>query len=91
MDAPVLMHIVECKQCGATAMVRSDKTVHEVLICPCCPEQHDHAAVANACPGANGVGHDGVPCGVGVPGCTVCRPVTIKVNAAAVLTAPSVN
>lgn len=39
---------------------------------PCCQQDHDHAAAANACPG----GHD---CGLGVDGCTVCRPLTITV------------
>lgn len=28
------------------------------LACRCCPENHDHAAAANACPG----GHDDAPC-----------------------------
>lgn len=83
---PTIVHIIECNQCGARAMTQEGKTVHETLVCKCCTEDHDHAEAANACPGAYGVGHNGTPCGVGVEGCTVCRPVTIFANAATVLT-----
>ena len=91
---------VECKQCGASAYTDNGADPDAALACPCCVLPHDHAAAANACPGA-GAQHAGVPCpevesgagctiltplgeacpgghcGLGVPGCTVCRPVNI--------------
>lgn len=41
-------HHPECSHANPDALVR----------CGCCPEDHDHAAAANACPG----GHDDAPC-----------------------------
>ncbi len=58
----------------------------------CCAEDHSHDEAANACPGGHegqkcpdpgtcgvteGDGCAGGHCGKGVPGCTVCRPITI--------------
>jgi hypothetical protein len=66
----------------------------------CCMEDHDHAAVCNACPGghegpcldppgcrvhAGSGGQGDCPgghCGPGVPGCEVCKAVTVTMMAA---------
>lgn len=67
----MLIH-VQCKQCGKWVQIADPlRDVDESLDCDCCPLPHNHGAAARACPG-----HDG-PCGVGVAGCTVCRPVTV--------------
>lgn len=87
-----MAYLVKCNQCDANATLTGPmKDPDGAVVCGCCPEDHDHAAAANACPG----GHDGQPCplpagacsageacqgghcGLGVAGCTVCRPVTI--------------
>jgi hypothetical protein len=94
-------HLPNCQMVNLDALV----------VCPpasdCCKEDHDHAAVANACEAAhttpcvdplacklwaNVLSHQdpdvpndlpascpGGHCGVGVPGCTVCRPITVIV------------
>lgn len=43
--------------------------------CKCCPEDHDHRASAECSPETD---HPGTPCALGVPGCSVCRPLTIS-------------
>jgi len=94
------MFHVQCKQCGKWTTTADGSNLDAALSCNCCPENHDHAANANSCPGANlnhpdascphpdggiacnvvtQVGDDcpGGHCGVGIAGCTVCRPVII--------------
>jgi hypothetical protein len=78
-QVPVSAAVVECATCGRnTVLTDSAVNAHLALVCKCCPDDHDHGAAANACPGAGGIGHNGTPCGVGVPGCTVCRPLIYK-------------
>jgi hypothetical protein len=43
----------------------------------CCAEDHSHDQAANACSGP-GAAHQG-GCGKDVPGCAVCRPITVTV------------
>jgi hypothetical protein len=93
---------VACNQCNKSAYTDNGDNPDSSLSCGCCPQQHDHAANANACPGA-GMRHEGAACpqpdggaqclavtgpgepcpgghcALGVPGCQVCRPVTITV------------
>jgi hypothetical protein len=90
-STPTIGHVVECKQCHATAQVLDGTDVHTVLVCNCCTQAHHHGQAAAACVGNNGVGHNGVPCGVGVPGCTVCRPIVVHAQAVAVLQLPIDN
>jgi hypothetical protein len=64
----------------------------------CCQEDHHHGHAANACPGQHdgaacparatcgvfeGDGCAGGHCAKGVPGCTVCRPLTLTILAPA--------
>lgn len=89
-------YLARCNQCGAVSEspLESGRDPDASVACGCCPQAHDHAAAANACPR----GHEGQPCphpegkctavpagqacpgghcGLGVAGCTVCRPVTV--------------
>lgn len=66
------MFRVKCNQCGAETIALGDPFGTDPPGCHCCPEDHNHDEAANACPGD----HKG-DCGLGVDGCTVCRPLTI--------------
>lgn len=62
---------VTCDDCGAQGWTYDFQHAGRAVECSCCPLGHDHDEAA-ACPRA----HEG-PCGKGVPGCNVCRPVTV--------------
>jgi hypothetical protein len=47
------MFHVACKQCRAWTVTEDSSSPDAALTCSCCPEQHDHAAAANACPGSH--------------------------------------
>ncbi len=65
---------VQCNQCGKSAYTDNVLDPDSALACDCCPQQHDHAAAANACIGA-GVSHAGTPCPDSSPAaCTVVTP-----------------
>jgi hypothetical protein len=64
--APVMGHIIECKQCHKTAVVTDGQHIHDALQCKCCPD-HSSAHTVNAPSAEEG----------GVP----CRPVTVWANA----------
>jgi hypothetical protein len=95
-------YLVQCNQCRASAQITRARDPDSAVQCGCCPQAHHHGQAANACPGGHGPcptpdhcpvhnapgpcpgGH----CGLGVPGCTVCRPVTITaLSGTATLTA----
>ena len=64
---------VSCLSCGAEAWTFDYQHPGRAVECGCCPEPHDHDAHAASCPREHGG-----DCGLGVPGCTVCRPVVIE-------------
>ena len=63
---------VACNSCGAKGWTFDYQHPDRAVECGCCPLPHDHGEAAAACPRT----HEG-GCGKDVPGCTVCRPVTI--------------
>jgi hypothetical protein len=51
---PITAHLVQCSQCGKTAIVTEGENVHDALDCKCCPSStHTHAdengATQNPC------------------------------------------
>lgn len=104
-----LMFLVQCRQCGMTAFAECAPGCDQVdgahlagcrmgdldalITCGCCPQDHDHAAAANNCPGGHGACKSGgvkctvvTPAGQKCPGghcafedpdCSVCRPLVI--------------
>jgi len=73
--APEPLRVV-CGSCGTEGFTFDYQHPDRAVECSCCPVPHDHMAAAAGCPRA----HEG-GCGKGVPGCTVCRPVTIFATA----------
>ena len=67
---------VTCDGCGAEAWTFDYQHPGRAVDCGCCPVPHDHDANAASCPRE----HEG-GCGLGVPGCMVCRPVAIEAKA----------
>jgi len=63
---------VSCLGCGAEAWTFDYQHPGRAVECGCCPVRHDHDAHAASCPREHGG-----DCGLGVPGCTVCRPVAV--------------
>ncbi len=60
------MLVVQCQGCSKVAFAQDHQNPNAALTCPCCPEDHDHDAAANACTG----GHETAECPAG-PGCLV--------------------
>lgn len=67
---------VTCLGCGTAGFTFDNLHPGQAVACGCCPLDHDHDAAAAACPRTHGG-----DCGVGVAGCTVCRPVAIEAKA----------
>ena len=42
---------VQCNQCGQSAYTDNTVTPDDALVCPCCPEGHQHGLSANTCHG----------------------------------------
>lgn len=63
------MLIVQCRSCQKIGFAQDHSNPDAFLTCSCCPEPHDHAAAANACP----QGHDGAECPTGAA-CLVVTP-----------------
>lgn len=67
---------VTCLGCGTVGFTFDFQHPGRAVECGCCPVLHDHDAAAAACPRVHGG-----DCGLGVAGCTVCRPVAIEAKA----------
>lgn len=74
---------IRCDGCGTSVITDTGADPDGALDCGCCPQDHHHGEAANACPG-----HPGKH-GKGVPGCTVCRPLTITALAGTFVLRPA--
>jgi hypothetical protein len=70
------MFLLQCNGCKTAVVAPDARDPDAAVTCPpesdCCKADHHHGEAANACPGDHDGGH-----GLGVDGCTVCRPITI--------------